>query len=289
MSSPTSSAALKGVASPASLIMPIKSRLQVAELDAIIRVTTASSIRQADAVGTLHFARWINLHDHNQVAFFSEFDGDLRKYIQDFADFMGPNFDLLFKHVVNAPPRPVEKNVDAFYDWIVANNLNVIGFYSAYPTLTVQDIRASHGVMRGAVGKTGQAPLSLVLPVKSPGHLAAATQLIAQWLPEFCRAADAMATVHFARFVPLGTAALALVSEYDGGFDRHIQDLAAHLGPMFDQVLENVADPPPAPVQKNLPAFVDWVSAHNVKPWWFYSGHPALSVQDIRTGATEAA
>jgi len=191
--------------------------------------------------------------------------------------------------VVNSPPLPVEKNVDAFYEWIVANNLPVLGFYSAYPTLSVQDIRTRAGVLHGAVNKgLEQSPLTLIMPAKSPTHLAAVSDLITRSLPRFYEAADTIGTVHFARFLPLGTKALAYVSEYDGSFDKHIQDLSTHLGPLFDEMFENLVDPPPAPVQKNTSAFSDWISAHNAKLWWFYSAYPSLSVQDIRAGAAKA-
>src|SRR5579862_3502965 len=101
------STASNRVMSPASFALSIKSWLQLEELDAIVQLTTKKSIDESDTVGTLHFARWVNLHDHNQITFFSSFDGSLRKYIEDFAKYMGPTFDLLFKHVVNAPPIPV--------------------------------------------------------------------------------------------------------------------------------------------------------------------------------------
>ena len=51
-------------------------------------------------------------------------------------------FDSLFPHVDDAPPTPVAKNAQAFYQWGVDNNYPPIGFYSAYPGLSVQDIRA---------------------------------------------------------------------------------------------------------------------------------------------------
>ncbi len=285
MSSPSSNR----VVSPASLILPIKSWLQTEELDAIVQFTTRKSIEESDTVGTLHFARWVNFHDHNQLGFFSEFDGSLRKYIEDFAKYMGPLFDTLFKHVVNGPPLPVQKNVDAFYDWIVATNLQVIGFYSAYPELSVQDVRVRSGIVQGGVNKgLVQSPLTLIMKPKSPTHLLALSQVITQSLPAFYNAADTIGTLHFARFVPLGTTALGYISEYDGSFEKHMQDLPTYLGSFFDAALENVADPPPTPVQKNTRAFAEWISGHNLKPWWFYSAYPNLTVQDIQRVAKAA-
>ena len=263
--------------------------MQVQELDAIVQLTTRKSIEEADTVGTLHFSRFVNLHDHNQITFFSSFDGSLRQYIEDFAKYMGPTFDLLFKHIVKAPPVPVAKNVDEFYDWIVANNIEVSGYYSAYPTLSVQDIRSRAGITRGAVNKgLVQSPLTLILPAKSPTQLAAASQLATQSWSKFSDAADVIGTIHFARFVPLGTTALAYITEFDGTLEKHIQDLSTNMGPLFDGILANVVDPPPTPVQNNSKAFAAWVSKHNVKSWWFYSAYPSLTVQDIR-GKTKAA
>ena len=37
---------------------------------------------------------------------------------------------------------PVAKNAQAFYQWALENNYPPIGFYSAYPGLSVQDIQA---------------------------------------------------------------------------------------------------------------------------------------------------
>ena len=80
--------------------------------------------------------------EHNHIGFFTVFDGDMEKYIQDFAEKTGFTFNALFPHVDGGPPTPVEKNAQAFYQWALANNYPPIGFYSAYPGLSVQDIRA---------------------------------------------------------------------------------------------------------------------------------------------------
>lgn len=271
------------VTSPANLFVPIKSWLEVQEIHAGLRLQQSGALKTMDTVGTLHFDRFVDFHDHNQIGFFSSFDGSLRQYIEDFAKYLGPFFNAIFKHVINAPSTPVEKNVDAFYDWIVANNVKSLGYYSAYPALSVQDIRSRAGIAHGAVNKAQQSPLTLVMPVKSPEHLAAAGQIITQSLPTFYKAADAIGTIHYARFVPMGTTALAFISEYDGDFEKHIEDCANHLGPLFDQILENLVDAPPAPVQNNTQAFAKWISAHNLKPWWFYSAYPDLSVRDIQS------
>ena len=94
-----------------------------------------------DVIGTLHFSHWVPF-ENNHLGFFTIFDGDFEKYIQDFADKTSFAFDTIFPHIVGAPPTPVAKNARAFIQWAADNNYPPIGFYSAYPGLSVQDIRA---------------------------------------------------------------------------------------------------------------------------------------------------
>ena len=95
----------------------------------------------SDAIGTLHVAHFVPF-ENNHLGFFTIFDGDMEKYFQDFADKNALIFDTLFPHVVGAPPTPVAQNAQAFYQWGLENNQPPIGFYSAYPGLSVLDIRA---------------------------------------------------------------------------------------------------------------------------------------------------
>jgi hypothetical protein len=95
----------------------------------------------SDAIGTLHVAHFVSFED-NHLGFFTIFDGDFAKYIQDFAEKNSLVFDTLFPHIVGAPPTPVAKNAQAFYQWALEANQPPIGFYRAYPGVSVQDIRA---------------------------------------------------------------------------------------------------------------------------------------------------
>ncbi len=97
--------------------------------------------KASDSLGTLHVAHFVPF-EHNHVGFFTIFDGDMEKYFQDFADKTSFTFNTLFPHVEGAPPTPVEKNAQAFYQWGLDSNYPAIGFYSAYPGLSVQDVRA---------------------------------------------------------------------------------------------------------------------------------------------------
>ena len=278
-----------GVQNPLNLIMPVKSWLKFKELDAVIHLKTQEMTDSADEIGTLHFARFVDFKDHNQIGFFTAYDGDFQAYMNDFLKYLGPVFNAMMESVVNPSPTPVEKNVDAWLQWTADNSSEGIGFYSAYPTLTVQDIKARTGGGKGGTKGLKQSPLTLPFIAKSPNHLAAMIQVLSEAVPGFYQAADAIGTVHFARFLPLGTKGLVLVAEHDGTLDKLAQDLSAKLGPVFDQVFENVVDAPSTPVQKNVPAFVKWANDHNMKPWTFYSACPTLSVQDIRAKAMKVA
>ncbi len=126
---------------PLLTYLSIKSRLQGFALKLAARSVRDEGHEGSDSVGTLHFAHWVPF-EHNHLGFFTVYDGSLEKYIQDFAEKISSVFDALFPHVQGAPPTPVAKNAEAFYQWALANNYPPIGFYSAYPGLSVQDIRA---------------------------------------------------------------------------------------------------------------------------------------------------
>ena len=95
----------------------------------------------SDSLGTLHFAHWVPFED-NHFGFFTIYDGDFEKYIQDFAEKTSISSTQSSRTWTAAPPTPVAKNAEAFYQWALENNYPPIGFYSAYPGLGVLDIRA---------------------------------------------------------------------------------------------------------------------------------------------------
>ena len=121
--------------------MSVKSRLQGFALRLVARSVRDDSYAASDSIGTLHVAHFVPF-EHNHLGFFTVYDGSFETYIQDFADKTAFMFDALFKHVEGAPPTPVAKNAQAFYQWALDNNYPPIGFYSAYSGLSVQDIRA---------------------------------------------------------------------------------------------------------------------------------------------------
>jgi hypothetical protein len=75
---------------------------------------------------------------------------------------------------------------------------------------------------------------------------------------------------------------MVLVGEHDLSPEQLAHDLSKHLGPMFDEIFENVIDGPHTPVQEHTRAFTDWIIAHNLETWGLYSAYPYLSLESIR-------
>lgn len=121
--------------------MTIKSRLQGLALKLAARSFRDDAYEASDSLGTLHVAHFVGF-GHNQLGFFTVYDGAFEPYILDFAEKTAFTFDALFPRIEGGPPTPVAQNAHAFYEWALANNHEPIGFYSAYPGLGVQDIRA---------------------------------------------------------------------------------------------------------------------------------------------------
>lgn len=137
-------------------------------------------------------------------------------------------------------------------------------------------------------GTTVQHPLTLVLPIRPDARAALRAEVDRlQALPPeenpVIAALEAIGTVHFARFVFLDDERLAVITTYDGDFDRYIMDFVDHVGPVFDVLLQHVADPPPLPVQQHPEEFLAYVRRHDLGcVGTFYSAYPTRPVVDIR-------
>lgn len=133
-----------------------------------------------------------------------------------------------------------------------------------------------------------QNPLTLVMTARSPEDRRALQEKLEQLqaLPReqnpVIAALDAIATVHFARFVFLDEARLAVITTYDGPFDRYINEFVDHVGDVFNDLLQHMADAPPLPVQRHRQEFLDYVHRNDLRclpP--FYSAYPDRTVLDV--------
>src|SRR6202158_768599 len=130
-----------GELNPFLVILPIKSKLAFIEVKLLLRIRGSGTTKDLDKVGTPHFAQFVPLED-NQIGFFTVYDGSFNKYIADFTKNIGQVFDLIFKFTKNPPPSPCRKHLQEFVDFAAGANRAPIGFYQAYPGLSVQDIHA---------------------------------------------------------------------------------------------------------------------------------------------------
>jgi hypothetical protein len=140
-----------GELNPFLVILPTKSRIAFFETQLLLRARGRGITTDLDTVGTPHFAQFVPLED-NQIGFFTVYDGDFNKYIADFTKNIGQVFDLLFKFTKGAPPSPCRKHLQEFIDFANGANRSPIGFYQAYPGLSVQDIHALIGDSKAQAG-----------------------------------------------------------------------------------------------------------------------------------------
>ena len=126
---------------PFLVILPIKSSLAFIEVKLLLLARGSGTTKDLDKVGTPHFAQFVPLED-NQIGFFTVYDGTFDTYIADFTKNIGQVFDLIFKFTKGPPPSPCRKHLQEFIDFAAGANRTPIGFYSAYPGLSVQDIHA---------------------------------------------------------------------------------------------------------------------------------------------------
>ncbi len=134
-----------------------------------------------------------------------------------------------------------------------------------------------------------QNPLTLVMNIKSADDYAQLNGLLAkiQSAPPdqnpIWAALTKLRTVHFARFVFLSNnTQLAVITTYDGSFDKYINDFIDEIGDVFNALLSHMSGAPPLPVQQNRDAFLAYVKANDLRcidP--FYSAYPQAPVVTI--------
>ena len=125
-----------------TLVLTLKSPEDYNAIAAFLPQVKSQMDNAFETLKIVHFARVVFLDNNTKVAVITEFDGDFGQYVMDFAQALGPAFDELFKHTVEAPPLPVEdpQNTQAFIDFSKKYSLPLAYFYSAYPDLTVLNI-----------------------------------------------------------------------------------------------------------------------------------------------------
>src|ERR1700721_4645501 len=97
---------------------------------------TGERQKNTDRIATAHDLRFVIFDNDTRIIFASTFDGGWEQYIDDFGGIIPDEIDLLFHEFEGYPGI----NDPSIKDWIVAQQVTAVGFYSAYPQATVRDV-----------------------------------------------------------------------------------------------------------------------------------------------------
>jgi hypothetical protein len=262
-----------------TLSFPLKSPADAKALAEQLPALMPALFQAADAIGTIYTSRFTILEEKT-LLFIAEFDGEFAQLVAELAKRAGAVFDAILPHVENPPPTPVAENVDAFTEWAAQHLLRAATLFSAYPDVTVKEIKAL-ALAADVTGATKQLPFLLILPIKSKLAYVEVELLLQARARKTQKDLATVGTPHFAQFVPLGNEQVGFFTMYDGSFDTYIADFTKYIGPVFDLVFKFTKDPPPSPCRKYVQEFIDFGKRINLIPIGFYQAYPGLSVQDI--------
>ena len=262
-----------------TLSFPLKSPADAKAIAEELPPLMAGLFEAEDAIGTIHYSRFTVLSDKTFL-FLGDFDGEFSQLMADLARHAGPVFDAIFQHVESPPPPPVVDNADAFVEWTAEHLLHPLNVFTAYPDVTVKEIKA----LAAAANVTGAGelnPFLVILPAKSRLAFMEMQLLLRARSRGTQRDLEKVGTPHFAQFVPFEDNQVGFFTVYDGNFDTYIADFTKNIGGTFDLVFKFITNPPPSPCRKYTQEFIDYASAANRAPIGFYQAYPGLSVQDI--------
>src|ERR1700686_1432463 len=124
-----------------TLTFPLKTPEDAKELAEQLPPLMPGLFSVSDAIGTIYSSRFTIL-DQKTMIFIGDFDGEFGQLIAELGKHAGPVFDAIFPHVENPPSTPVADHVDAFAEWTAEHLLRAATLFSAYPDVTVKEIKA---------------------------------------------------------------------------------------------------------------------------------------------------
>jgi hypothetical protein len=125
-----------------NLFLPLKAPVQMPALLALIQGAKPEVFKQLALLDYVHFARFLPSPDGSVLWVITTFDGDLEPYIMDFVGTIGDVFTEILFFIKGAPRLPVQRYPREFVAFVNAHNIPQADVWSAYPDLTVLDIRA---------------------------------------------------------------------------------------------------------------------------------------------------
>jgi hypothetical protein len=233
----------------------------------------------ADELGTVHYSRFTMLSEKT-LLFLGDYDGDFADLMRGLAHLSGALFDLIFEHVGDPPQLPVSAQPEAFLEWVIEHLLNPLNVYTAYPGVSVKEIKAL-AAAAGVEGGGEQRPFLVILPTRSRLAFFEIQLLLRARSKGISKDLDSVGTPHFAQFMPLEDNQIGFFTVYDGTFNDYISDFTKNIGGVFDIIFKFTKNPPPSPCRKHLQEFIDFAAGANREPIAFYQAYPGLTVQDV--------
>jgi cytochrome P450 len=133
---------------PLHLVLPIKKPVKenAKKLLELMRAGAPVVEEALEKQKFVHSAYFMLVEDETHLSMMTIYDGDLDAYVEHFAIDV-PLFDEQLKYLEGAPRTPTREFPKEFVEWIKQHNRAPFGgyFYSAYPTVTVADVKNATG------------------------------------------------------------------------------------------------------------------------------------------------
>lgn len=128
------------------------------EFKSLQRRVSEGILTPVGQIPSIHFARWVILrprqylqsvelpsldidtHYRSWLLFTSNFDGDMKSYLRDFAIFLGEDVDRIWSNCDGWPAQG-SRDFEHFWDYAKRFQIPTNAFYAAYPWLSVPRIR----------------------------------------------------------------------------------------------------------------------------------------------------
>ena len=116
--------------------------------------TASSSPGFLDKIGTIHFARWILIPNSDRLVFLSNYDGSWQSYLEDFIARLREGLTSLWSNTRDFPKTASlflggAQDGARFKRWARRQQVPTRFWYSAYPQLTTDRIRANAAIRHG--------------------------------------------------------------------------------------------------------------------------------------------
>jgi len=143
-----------GELNPFLVILPMKSKLAFIEVQLILRARGHGTTKDLDKVGTPHFAQFVPLRGQSNWFFSPYMTVPSKSTSLTSLRTSDPSSILSSSSPKIRRPHPCRKHLQEFIDFAAGANRTPIGFYQAYPGLSVQDI---HALIADTKSKTASA------------------------------------------------------------------------------------------------------------------------------------